>query len=245
MCIWTAANILHRVSKARYYCSWDFMTTEKLQIGLRLEPLHLLSYSDILMNIAVAFIIHRDQNFWHNWSSRVNQACKCNNTEWLGSILLPLLCHLLAIRKRKWGLWDHRVCVTLHFNLWTSWFSWNFVWALCHFSISNTMSFQVPTDCNKNMVDRQTCEVGSRLYEFWLGKAQPRSLLAYKETWNTHLLSHSGKTHHLSVVAFASIQNQQKMLKPDFLYGDACSEHHVFFTISTEDSDVYLILMWK
>jgi len=26
----------------------------------------------------------------------------------------------------------------------------------------------------KNKADTQTCEVGSRLYELWLGKAQPR-----------------------------------------------------------------------
>jgi hypothetical protein len=56
--------VLDRVSsKANDYSSWDFMTSEKFQIGLRLEPLHLLSYLDILMNIAVAFIIHPDQNF--------------------------------------------------------------------------------------------------------------------------------------------------------------------------------------
>jgi len=39
---------------------------------------------------------------------------------------------------------------------------------------SNTTCFQVPTVWNKNKADIQTCEVGSRLYELWLRKAQPR-----------------------------------------------------------------------
>jgi len=46
-----------------------------------------------------------------------------------------------------------------------------------HYAISaysNTTCFQVPTVWNKNKADTQTCEMGSRLYELWLGKAQPR-----------------------------------------------------------------------
>jgi hypothetical protein len=42
------------------------------------------------------------------------------------------------------------------------------------FQHTATPHFQVLTVWNKNKADTQTCEVGSRLYELRLGKAQPR-----------------------------------------------------------------------
>lgn len=128
-CTWTAANVFHKFSsKACDYCSWDFMTSDKFQIGLRLEPLYWVNLPLwwTLLSPSFAQTNTYDTVEHAEWIKPVS--------EWLGSALLLLHFSLLAIHKTKWGMFDHRVCVC-HFNLWTSWFLWKFVWALWHFSI--------------------------------------------------------------------------------------------------------------
>lgn len=132
MCIWTAANVFHEFSsKASDYCSWDFMTSDKFQIGLRLEPLY-------WVNLPLWWTLLSSSSFTRtNTFDTIEQAEWIKPvSKWLGFTLLPIHYSLLAFHKRKWGMFDHHVYVCVcHFDLWTSWFLWNFIWALCHFSI--------------------------------------------------------------------------------------------------------------
>jgi hypothetical protein len=99
-------------------------------------------------------------------------------SEWLGSLLLPIQYSLHAIHKRKWDMFDHHVCVCARARTILTFEPGDFYETLYeHYAISaysNTMCFQDPTVWNKNKAEIQTCEVRSRLYELWMGKAQPR-----------------------------------------------------------------------
>jgi hypothetical protein len=102
-----------------------------------------------------------------------------------------------------------------------------------HYAISaysSTTCFQVPTFWNKKKADTQTCEVGIRLYELWLGKAQPRPIANSIQANLKHICYHTQGKPDIECGASTSIQSQQKVLKADFLYVYASSKHHIFLT---------------
>jgi len=117
-----------------------------------------------------------------------------------------------------------------------------------HYAISaysNITCFQVPTVWNKNKADIQTCEVGSRLYRLWLGKAQPRpfanSIQAnLKQTFVITL----EENPTLIVVPLPVYRVNKKCCKQIFCMGMLVA-NIIFFNISSVDSDVYLILVKK
>jgi hypothetical protein len=170
------------------------MTSDKFQIGLRLEPLYwvnLLLWWTLLSPSSFAQTSNFDTDEQAEWIKPLS--------EWLGSALLPLHYNLLAIHKWKWGMFDHHVCVcSCHFNL----LNQLIYVKLC----MSTMPFQhIPTPhvfrfLQSGIKTRQIYrlvkwEVGIMSYG-WGKPNQGLLLTAYKQTWNRHLLSHVRKTWH-------------------------------------------------
>jgi hypothetical protein len=131
-----------------------------------------------------------------------------------------------------------------HFNLWTSWFLWNSVGAFCHFSIFQHHVFRFLQSGIKT--GQKTCEVGSRLYEFWLEKAQLRpfanSIQAnLKQTFVITLKENL----RFSVMPMPVHRVNKKCWKQIFGKGMLVATSHFLFNISSVDSFVYLILVGK
>ena len=117
-----------------------------------------------------------------------------------------------------------------------------------HYAISaysNTMCFQFHTVWNKNMAHTQTCEVGSRLYELQLGKAQLRPFAnSIQANQIQRFVITLEENPTLSVVPLPLYRDSKKWWKQIFCMGLLVA-NHILFTTSSVDSDVYLILVGK